>query len=49
MEQIVANGMGYEANGSVYFDTQAFRCVPAGLAVCLLATASCLLAAAVVI
>lgn len=26
VEQIVANGMGYEANGSVYFDTQAFRC-----------------------
>ncbi|PRW33977.1 Cysteinyl-tRNA synthetase isoform C [Chlorella sorokiniana] len=25
VEQIVANGMGYEANGSVYFDTQAFR------------------------
>jgi hypothetical protein len=27
VEQIVANGMGYAANGSVYFDTQAFRCV----------------------
>lgn len=26
VEQIVANGMGYESNGSVYFDTQAFRC-----------------------
>ncbi|KAL4430549.1 hypothetical protein ABPG77_005789 [Micractinium sp. CCAP 211/92] len=25
VEQIVANGLGYEANGSVYFDTQAFR------------------------
>ena len=25
VEQIVANGMGYAANGSVYFDTQAFR------------------------
>ena len=27
VKQIVANGMGYAANGSVYFDTQAFRCV----------------------
>lgn len=25
VEQIVANGLGYQANGSVYFDTQAFR------------------------
>lgn len=27
VEQIVVNGLGYEANGSVYFDTQAFRWV----------------------
>ena len=25
VERIVANGIGYEANGSVYFDTQLFR------------------------
>lgn len=35
VQQIVGNGMGYEAGGSVYFDTQAFRWaqlgqVPAG-------------------
>ena len=27
VDQIVGNGMAYEANGSVYFDTQAFRWV----------------------
>ena len=27
-EKIVANGFAYAANGSVYFDTQAFRRVP---------------------
>lgn len=25
VERIIANGMGYEAGGSVYFDTQRFR------------------------
>lgn len=26
VERIIGNGMGYESNGSVYFDTQRFRC-----------------------
>lgn len=26
MQRIIDNGMGYESNGSVYFDTQNFRC-----------------------
>ncbi len=25
IERIVSNGMGYEVNGSVYFDTSSFR------------------------
>ena len=39
VEQIVANGMGYVAGGSVYFDTQRFRCVcvwVGGVGYCLL-------------
>ena len=26
--RIVANGLAYESNGSIYFDTVAFRCLP---------------------
>jgi cysteinyl-tRNA synthetase len=29
VQRIISNGMGYESNGSVYFDTQRFRCARA--------------------
>jgi cysteinyl-tRNA synthetase len=28
LQGIIANGMGYESNGSVYFDTAKFRWAP---------------------
>lgn len=31
VQKIVANGCGYESNGSVYFDTQKFRCGGGGV------------------